>query len=647
MQNQLDDLQEKLSTTSTDAERFRLLCEIVVRLIPVDIRRATSYAEEGLQIARAQENIVMEGEALDLIGECYARSGRYAEGIAALEEAIHLLERTGNHHRAMVVNTNIGNTYWMVGEYEEAFARFQESHKRAVTLDSNQHLQLVKNNLGNLLLHWQRYPEARQLLEESLALSRKDGNERGIARALHNLGRARIECLEYPEGLKNLRESLELFTQCDDKPGVASVQIEIGRFYRILGDYAESIKAYAASIAISQSIGDRQSEGMGLNNIGDLYQQTGQYQDAIRHFQQSLKIKEELGNPREVANTLLNLGAVTLKLQSVEEARTIFERVKAIGEEIDDPRLLAHALTNLARISVGENNPARTETLLSKARLYVQELQGKQDWGELCAGIGEVQLEVGHLQMGINTFNSVLKFAEQTERKHLQATLHGLLSGAYQKGGDANKALLHLHRQREIEREIFRDDSDHRLKSLMVTYEVDRARAEQELAQKESEILRLKNRQLEGEIEHRRKELISTAMFLSQKNDFLRQVLRRLKLLAGTSPTNISGELRNLSGEIDSIIGTEESWNTFEQQFRDVHGDYLQTLASRFPKLTPTELKVCALIRIGLSTKEIAQILTAEPRSIDKYRQRMRKKLELDSSVNLQTFLQGIGEGVG
>ena len=639
----MDDLREQLATPQTDPERFRLLCNLVSEHIAVDIQKATLHAEECLELARAEVSPEMEGEALDLLGECYARSGRFREGISTMVEAIPLLERTGDHRRAMVVNTNIGNTHWMAGEYEEAFDRFQESHKRAIVLDDQHHIHLVKNNLGNLLLHWRRYSEAREYIEESLAFSREAKDEKGMAYALHNLGRICVELLEYPEGLRNLRESLELFTRLDDKSGIAAVQIELGLLYRVLGDYAESIKAYGESVTITRSIGDRRNEGMGLNNIGDLYQHTGQYERALEYFRLSLGIKEELGNPREIATTLLNIGAVTLTQGRGDEAITIFERVRSIAGGIDDARLQTHALVNLAGIFCSGGELSRSTEMLREAEPFLQTMEGTTEWGQLQAEVGRVQTNTGQVERGVETLREVLSYAEETGRSDLQARAHELLSEAFQVAGEVNAALLHLRKHRDLEREIFRRDSDHRLKSLMVIYEVDRARAEEQLVRKEAEFLRLTNKQLEQEIEHRQKELHSTAMFLSQKNDLLRKVFQRVKDLSLASSTNLGKELRTLSGEIQGIINSEETWSTFEEQFRQVHGDYLQMLASQFPKLTPTELKVCGLIRTGLSTKEIAQILTAEPRSIDKYRQRIRKKIGIDSSVNLQTFLQGIG----
>ena len=642
MHNRLHELEEQLASASGDTERFGLLCTLTEALIPVDISRAISLAEEAISIARRCNDPAMEAESLDLLGECYARSGRYEQGIAVLKEAVPKLERVGNHRRAMVVNTNLGNTYWMAGEYAEALTRFRTSHSRAIELGDRRHLRMVKNNIGNLFLHRQRYSEATAYLEEGLALSREDGDELNTAQCLHNLGRARLECSDYAEGLKNLRESLALFTQTDYKPGIAAVQIDIGRCYRILGDYERSLEAYMQSVTISAEIGDGRNEAMALINIGDLYQQTGNPEAAGEHFRLSLQIKEKLGNPREVAGTLLNLGAVLLEQNRSGEAAPLFRRALSIARDIDDPRPAAYAAIRLARLAARRKSTDETERFLSEARSSVAKVEGVIDQALLYAEIGEMEIEHGDPEEGLAILCKGLEAAERIDAERIQGTIHGLLAALHERKNDLENAFIHLRRQQSIERKIFTEDSDHRLKSLMMIYEVDRARAELALAEKETEILRLQNRQLEQTAEHHRKELITGTMFLSQKNDFLRKMLHRLAPLITSSSGEIKEELKMVSTEIEGVIDARKSWNLFEEQFRRLQGNYLNILAARYPKLTPTELKVCALIRIGLSTKEIARILTTEPRSIDKYRQRIRGKIGLDSPVNLQSFLQGI-----
>ena len=84
----------------------------------------------------------------------------------------------------------------------------------------------------------------------------------------------------------------------------------------------------------------------------------------------------------------------------------------------------------------------------------------------------------------------------------------------------------------------------------------------------------------------------------------------------------------------------DEIWEEFEVRFKQVYSTFYEKLRIDFPDLTPSELKLCALLRLNLSTKEICELSGQRPSSLDVARYRLRKKLGLSNSpVNLVTFL--------
>ncbi len=618
-------------------ERTEYLRRSLYDLIPVDIAAATRRAEKACELAVSLADQGLEGIALDLLGECYARSGRYSEAIEVMERAIPLLEASGAFLRAMVVNTNIGNTHWFAGENEKGLARFIESRERARAVDDREHLLIVANNIGSVLINLGRVAEAEEELNASLALGRQLDDRHTIAATLHNLGRVRIEQRDYRNGLATLEEGLQLFNELDYGPGISAISITLGRSYEMLGNRVAALEAYNRSITVSRAIGDRRSEAGVLNNVGSLYHADERLDDAAEHFRLSLSIKEELGNRHDLANTLLNLAQLSLERDDLKSASEFFERVHEIGEEEEVPLFLTHGLLGRVRVAQRrEESSDRIAHLVNAARDSLTAIEDPAKRRNPSADLGAIEIEIGEPERAIETLVPTLVNLEENEREDFQRRVYGLLANACRAAGDISSAFEHVVAQQEIERRLSRRNADNRLESQMAIYEVDRARTEGALARKEAEILRLEKRGLEEEARHRQRELLSTAMFLSQKNDFLRTLHRRL------ANADVVEELQSIADEIAAIVDTESSWDRFEGEFRKVHGNYLQVIASRHPKLTPTELKVCALVRTGLSTKEIARILIAEPRSIDKYRQRIRKKIGLESSKNLQVYLQGV-----
>ena len=86
-------------------------------------------------------------------------------------------------------------------------------------------------------------------------------------------------------------------------------------------------------------------------------------------------------------------------------------------------------------------------------------------------------------------------------------------------------------------------------------------------------------------------------------------------------------------------MGRDDEWEHFMQYFDEVHGDFSRRLRQEFPQLSPQDLKLCAYLRMNLSTKEIAQLLNITIRGVEIARYRLRKKLMLQRTVNLAEYI--------
>ena len=162
-----------------------------------------------------------------------------------------------------------------------------------------------------------------------------------------------------------------------------------------------------------------------------------------------------------------------------------------------------------------------------------------------------------------------------------------------------------------------------------------------EMEKSEKEIVKLKNEKLESEIEHKNTELASAAMHLVQKGELLgniREELMRIKKGAngdGAAAEEFKKMLRIL-GEENKM---DKDWEQFAVHFDKVHSDFLQILKSVYPQLSSHELKLCAYLRMNLSSKEIAQLENISVRGVEISRYRLRKKLHIPTEINLFDFL--------
>lgn len=90
---------------------------------------------------------------------------------------------------------------------------------------------------------------------------------------------------------------------------------------------------------------------------------------------------------------------------------------------------------------------------------------------------------------------------------------------------------------------------------------------------------------------------------------------------------------------IDKEIDEDNQWEVFETAFDEVHEDFLNRLKKQFPNLTPREMRLCAYLRMNVSTKEISSLMNISVRGVEISRYRLRKKLGIDRDTNLTSFI--------
>jgi FixJ family two-component response regulator len=131
-------------------------------------------------------------------------------------------------------------------------------------------------------------------------------------------------------------------------------------------------------------------------------------------------------------------------------------------------------------------------------------------------------------------------------------------------------------------------------------------------------------------------------MHLVQKGEILLQLKSDLNQLLKSASQENKKKIQQISRVIEADIRLDNNWEQFELYFDQVHENFFKRLRKRFPELTPKDQKLCAYLRMNLSTKEIAPLLNISVRGVEISRYRLRKKLSLDSEMNLVGFIMDI-----
>jgi DNA-binding CsgD family transcriptional regulator len=146
---------------------------------------------------------------------------------------------------------------------------------------------------------------------------------------------------------------------------------------------------------------------------------------------------------------------------------------------------------------------------------------------------------------------------------------------------------------------------------------------------------------LNQSLEYKKKELVTNLLYLMDKNEFIASMSKKLIELKPEAKKDNKLIIQQLVNEI-RINCSSEIWEEFEIRFKEVHTEFYNKLYREHPGLTPNEVKICAFLRLNMSTKEISAITHQSVNSLNMARFRLRKKLNIDKGENLISYLNNL-----
>lgn len=176
--------------------------------------------------------------------------------------------------------------------------------------------------------------------------------------------------------------------------------------------------------------------------------------------------------------------------------------------------------------------------------------------------------------------------------------------------------------------------------SLWVSY-LEKSLNEQPVAARNVDTLKKRTGQLESDLKAKTRDLAAMALQMVSRNDLLFELKDLLQSATGHDDLPaLKSSLRKLSAKVEAQLDSADSWATFEEHFNLLNSDFFKKLKFAHPDLSIPELKLCAYLKMGLSTKEIAQRLRLSMRGAETIRFRLRKKIGLAEGQNLHRFLE-------
>ena len=501
----------------------------------------------------------------------------------------------------------LGDFYVMKNQLDEAKVYYSIALEYFLEEDMLFDHTQISMILGNISLAQNRYIEALKLYQYCLDTSIENNFNSLTPHLYHNLGELYLDIQDYDDAQEYLDNAYKLFNELGDEYNAAHALSNISSIKSILGDDDKAIQGYLDVIRVFSVNENWEDIAVAYNAITEIYLKNQDFKKAEEYLTIAL-------------NTINNTSGTYSGPLSLPKSKiyTTASKLLYYNGKIKESTDYAYKALNLSYVNSYKKKIFENALILSK--IYDQNKK-------LDSALAYTKIYIEYNEEYQNEYD--LKRITQLKMQH---EFDEILK---------KKQIDDLHRKADYKRKelIYIGVSILTILAtiiMILLYRNQKTKtAKIMLLQKNLELEKAK---LNQEIDYKKKELASNMMYLIEKNEFITSIARKLVELKPTAKKDNQNILQQIINEL-KLNSSSKIWDEFELRFKEVHSDFYDALSEAFPDLTPNEVKICAFLRLNMSTKEISSITHQSVKSINMARFRLRKKLNVEREENLIAFL--------
>lgn len=478
---------------------------------------------------------------------------------------------------------------------------------------------------------------------EALQLSKISNYQRGLAYSNFYLSQV---YLDYNSQLAEtyLIESLTQARYIKDSILINSINNSFGLLYQNANDHEHALEYFHKVLNSYISNGKDSLSAAIYNNLAISYEELNYDSLAIDNYLHATQINERNGNLEWLARNYQNLGNYYLKHNQPETADRHLAKSLEIALNNNDELLKANIYYNLYESALLKNDiklamkfarmaltKSREQRVINKERdalkaiIDIHEKNNRTDSAFLYQK--ELMIVADSIRFN-NRLNELFAFDLQSKLEEQRLE---------------NEKQLKIMEMEKSKKEL--------IYVVIILLSVLVLAGAGMFVRLQRNRLRIKNKEhettihekglLKNELDYKNRESTTQLIFLQKRNEYLNQLVLKLNRIADNAQGLTGKQLQGIINDINK--NTEQDiWPEFELRFKETHNDFYKNLTTRFPNLTPNELKLCAFLKLNMSTKEISDLTNQNPDSLKIARHRLRTKLGLTRSENVVSFLNQI-----
>lgn len=514
-------------------------------------------------------------EAIGFVGECIS----YYDSVNRI--SMRKSDSAGRRVallRRLTLDIVLGAAYEDVGLRAIAMELYRNGLRLAEELDAREKIALLYNNMANIYFRTRDFSTAERYWKKAVEINRDMGQRAELVNNFNNLAGLYYMQGDYPKVLDLLYMAQEVFPEEENADSYYLLRFNFAQTYMQMGEVRMAKSILWDAYRYFFENGKDLNRAQSAISLSEIYLSEGKRDSALYYAREGTGISQRMQNIPVSLNCLDQLYKVLLSGGSYKEAC-----------EVSDTRTLLR--DSLYAMEVRKQ-------LSTMESLYELERSGKNR-----------ELLIKELSIRNLEWQKMLLFLLVCFLVIVAVSIYVFLK---------YRSTARLKRAGEV------------------LFEQQKA-----LHEKDRLIARRREQELLDSLELKNKELTSKVLFLIKNNELVMDMRKELQsLMQEVKPRDekVKERLRSMIVRLRNQ-SNEGTFSEFQYYFEQVHQSFYRNLKEKYPSLTARDLRLCAFLRLGLTTKEISTISFREVRSVESSRNRLRKKLGLQPSEDIALFL--------
>lgn len=494
-------------------------------------------------------------------------------------------------------------------------AKYNQAAQRNADLEAAGYLQ----EMGRILFFSGHYPQSLDYLLKADKIFRDKDDKTLLAGNLGTLGELFYRNRQIPLARKQYDEALRYYEELKNESGKAEIYGRIGHLYEKRQLYDSAFYFQHKALQAYQHVNHREGLAKIYENLGSIYEDQMHYDSAYSNFNRAYVLNKIQGNDRAQIEVINNLGDVLRKTGKYRQGLVFSFQAMDLARRQGDFYQLSSAFNDIAKGYNFLNKNDSAFFYLAQSREYLSAIYSQESNKQLAL---------------LKTLYDIEKKDNEIE-KLTQARKTDLLISI---GTGVVVLLVIFIAGLIISRQKLKLRNEQKLHAQsMQVYETQNQLMEAELQNK-----KLQEENLKQQLEIKTKELTSYTLHVIRKNQLLEDLQTRLEELGKEDKRDQKKQIRQLSEQIRLGLNDDQHWEEFRTIFEQVHQSFFDRLQQQSEALTSNDLRLVALIKMNLTSADMATLLGVSQDSLRVMRHRLRKKLNPQQGDNISAYIQSI-----